>query len=113
MPKRAKKRPEPLPTADKWVELSKRHELAGALLRQIVVARLEAIQQDIDAGEKAWHTEIRSLGETLVRAIDIERQAVDLEFLSKNRAVERVQQLGFLVQLPDGAIDVEAEYLQD
>lgn len=105
--------PKPRPLPERWQGLSVVHEQAGALLRQITVARLEAIQADIDAGEKAWHTEIRSLGETLVRAIEIERQALNMELLNDNRAIQRVQQLGFLVQRPDdGAIEVMAEYVQ-
>lgn len=99
---------------DRWADLSIAHERAGQLLREITVARLEAIQADIDVGEKVWHTEIRSLGETLVRAIDIERQALNMEFQDSNRAIQRVQQLGFLVQRPDdGVIEVAAEYIQD
>lgn len=110
---RSRTKPKPKPLPERWDHLSVVHEHAGALLREITVARLEAIQADIDAGEKVWHTEIRSLGETLVRAIEIERQALNMELLNDNRAVQRVQQLGFLVRRPeDGAIEVAAKYVQ-
>jgi hypothetical protein len=98
---------------ERWKSLALAHEQAGALLRQITVARLEAVQQAIDDGERVYHSEIRALGETLVRAIEIERQALNLDYLDSNRAIARVQQLGFLVTRPDGAIEVAAEHIQE
>lgn len=107
----ARKKLKTLP--EKWELLSLAHEKAGALLREIVVTRLEAVQADIEAGEKVWHTEIKSLGETLVKAIEIERIALMMELQDSNRAIQRVQQLGFLVTRDDGSIEVAAEHVAD
>lgn len=96
----------------RWESLSVTHEAAGALLRQICVAQLEQLQTQIEQGETVYHGQIRALGETLVRAITIEREALDMDLNRDSRAIDRVVQLGFLVSAPDGAIEVEAKYVQ-
>lgn len=99
-------KPESLP--EKWERLSGEHEKAGALLRTLVVKRLEALHEELDAGEKVWHSEVKALAESLKMAIEIERADALMEFRDHNRAIERVKQLGFLIQRPDGAIEVDA-----
>jgi hypothetical protein len=98
---------------EKWQRLSLEHESAGKLLREIVIARLRSVQADMEAGERVWHTEIRSLGETLVRAVELERQAVSQDYLDKTRAVQRVEQLGFLISRKGGAIEIASEHIQN
>lgn len=51
--------------------------------------------------------------ECLFVAIRGEREAETMEYRDSNRAIQRVQQLGFLVTREDGVIDVSAEYLED
>lgn len=109
--RRSKSKTESLPK--KWERLAAEHERDGYLLRTIVRKQLEAIEIMIDQGGSVRSSEIIALASSLVSAIKIEKEACSMDYLDSNRAISRVQQLGFLVQRPDGAIEIDATVIQD
>lgn len=54
--------------------------------------------------------EIKEVATALKVAIDGQRTALDMQFKSDRVAIGKVQQLGFILQLPDGAIEVDPTY---
>lgn len=69
----------------------------------------EVIQET--AGMFPKPKDVKPWVECLFVAIRGEREAETMEYRDSNRAIQRVQQLGFLVTREDGAIEVAAEYL--
>lgn len=93
----------------KWDRLVEEHASAGQLLRDIALKRLEEIQKAQERGESLDYGELRALGESLSKAIAIEREALSMHFVDANRAIQEVLRLGFQVVRPDDQhVDVPA-----
>ena len=112
-----------IPTHDELTETreqaSAEHLEAYSNARRFVQKLLKREQDQVSEG--VWDTEtsqvvvytpeIRKLV-GLVGCLKIciqgERESLDMEVLGERRAIEKVQQLGFILQLPDGSIALDS-----
>jgi hypothetical protein len=121
----------PVPTdpdklAAKWHRLSGEHFSSYKRIREWCNRRLDrylAAEERVAIGEETIELEdgtqisllpsageVRACVQCLKDATEGERQALHMELAIDRVAIAKVQQLGFLLQLPDGAVTLDPTY---
>ncbi len=119
MPRKQQNKAETL--ARSWERLSGEHfrsfERARLLCNAVIereFARFTEGTIDPETGKHEEYeisaAELRSYVQALAAAIAGEREALSLEYLDERRAVARVEQLGFILTLPDGTMTIDTQY---
>lgn len=101
--------------ANQWHSQSEVHLAAYTnareLCQNIIAIFQDAVLNGDDESPIPTAQDVRSVVSALKIAIDGERKALGMDYLDANRAIERTKQLGFIIQRPDGTLDVDPEYL--
>lgn len=110
---------DPETLAAEWHRLSGEHFSSFNRIRHLCSLRIEKfieLEESIatdDTDLLPSSHEIKSVTQCLAVAIEGERQALGMQYADATVAIEQVKRLGFLVQRPDGSIEVAAEYVAD
>ncbi|NJR61220.1 MAG: hypothetical protein HC769_21735 [Cyanobacteria bacterium CRU_2_1] len=102
--------------SDRWEKLAEEHFEAFRAVRQIVDLHLAPMLQKCLDAEKSGEplddvvnpSQVLKWVQALAIAVDGERTALAMNYLDSNRAVQHVQQLGYVVSEKGEAIDVES-----
>jgi len=124
--KTPKKRATPIPTdaaalSRKWQATASEHLLCWRNARSFAQRLLEREESrmdegiyDAETGERTDYNpslrEVTGMIQGLKLCIEGERQALSLELRVDQVAIAKVQQLGFVLQLPDGSISLDGDY---
>jgi hypothetical protein len=120
MPKRPKQIPkDPAQLENLWGEMNSEHFESYRNARQFVEKLLDKEKQQLEKGTFDLETQtiepytpdlrsVLALISAVRLCVDGERTSLNLELLSDQRAIAKVQQLGFILQLPDGSVALDS-----